>query len=170
MTFHRLTGYVMKSHVNLSLLTVLLPFFLTGCGDEVRPSIAADAPLSTMFVSDGFTISDKPASSIYFGKDDENYCDLTVPKENFNTGFSIQSQSKSDLSINVSCTWDKKNYVLSAKHPTYISLDVASVTTDKADVNVSLKVIDTASLSEFIEFKNVSLKIVNPDDLKKLLN
>jgi len=144
----------MKSHVNLSLLTVLLPFFLTGCGDEVRPSIAADAPLSTMFVSDGFTISDKPASSIYFGKDDENYCDLTFPKENFNTGFSIKSQSKSDLSINVSCTWDKKNYV----------------TTDKADVNVSLKVIDTASLSEFIEFKNVSLKIVNPDDLKKLLN
>lgn len=160
----------MKSHINLSLLTLLLPFFLTGCGDEVHPSVTADVPLSIMFVSDGSTIADKPASSIYFGKDDENYCDLTMPKENFNTGFSMQSQSKSDLSINVSCTWDEKNYVLSAKHPTYISLDVASVTTDKADLNISLKVIDTASLSEFIEFKNISLKIVNPEDIKKLLN
>jgi hypothetical protein len=163
-------GKYMKKTIVVSALISML---LAGCGgdkDQSSDKKAAAPILSFISVSDGFTITEKPAISIYFGKDDENYCNITVPKEVFESGASIKSQSRSNQSINGSCTWNNENYEVSAKHPTYVSLDVISATTEKAEINVSLKVIDTASLNEFLEFNAVPLQITTPDDIKKISN
>lgn len=167
---NRMDSMNMKSYSIIA--SVLSSLLLVGCGGDKAEQPAkksSDPILSLISVSDGFTIAGKPAISFYFGKDESNYCDITVPKEEIKTGTLIKSQSMNNTSIDGNCSWNKKSYALSAKHPTYTSLDVISVIPDKIEINASLKVINTSSLNEFVEFKNISLQIVNPDDIRKLL-
>lgn len=141
---------------------------LVGCGSD---KTVVNEPLPLIMVSDGFTSGEKPAASIYFGKNDQDsFCYITLQKSAIATQSELLSVERNNPAIDASCNWDNKNYVLSSKHPTKLSLAFGKVDASKIELNISLTVVDAQSLEHYMSVENLTLKIDNPDDLKKLLN
>ncbi len=163
---NRMDSMNMKSYsIIVSLLSSML---LVGCGSD---KTVVNEPLPLIMVSDGFALGEKPAASIYFGKNDQDsFCDITIQKSAIAPQSELSSVERNNPAINASCNWDNKNYVLSSKHPTKLSLAFGNVDASKVELNISLTVIDAQSFDHYMSVENISLKIDNPDDLKKLLN
>ncbi|WP_155728521.1 hypothetical protein [Aeromonas veronii] len=150
------------------IVSLLSSMLLVGCGSD---KTVVNEPLPLIMVSDGFALGEKPAASIYFGKNDQDsFCDITIQKSAIAPQSELSSVERNNPAINASCNWDNKNYVLSSKHPTKLSLKFGEVDSSKIELNVSLTVVDVKSLEHYMAVENIALKIDNPDDLKKLLN
>jgi len=128
------------------------------------PAAWADAEaMKVVSVSDySFTLNEQQAVSVIFGASDYNYCSLTVLRQSVSDSFKFSSTQRSDKDASISCTWDKKHFVQSSKHPTGLNIEILSLDKEakKAEVSVSLKLVEPSS-DEYFELNDARLLITD---------
>lgn len=113
--------------------------------EKIKP----DNKLETLSVSDyEFTMNDKQAVSISFGKTENNFCTVSIYRDSVAQGYSVSSTQRDDHSISVDCNWNGKYFVESSKHPTISSLSISSLDKNKniAQVELTLKLVELQGL------------------------
>jgi len=148
------------------LVVALLAFSLLACSDK---------PVSlnkVQLTSNGFTLGDYPAGSIYIGPDQENFLDLTLPLHSFRPGYTITSKANNHWKeVSIAATWDGKYYAPSTKHATNFAVAIKTVSPSerKMTFQVSAKLVNPDP-EKYMEFKTGVLEISGKqyDDLMKL--
>ncbi|OEA87395.1 hypothetical protein BBM70_10160 [Vibrio parahaemolyticus] len=142
---------------SLLTLTALSALTLVGCS-ESEPEFS----VNQITVSDfAYTMNEQPAVSITFGKDNNNFCDVTLYRDDIVQGFSSTLENKSSGNLSSSCTWNKAYYVQSSKHPTLASLTIDKLdkVNQTANIKASLKLVNSKTLDDFFEIDDVEIKV-----------
>ncbi|MEZ9516563.1 hypothetical protein AB4240_17285 [Vibrio splendidus] len=142
---------------SLFTITALSALTLVGCSDS-EPAFN----VNQITVSDfAYTMNEQPAVSISFGKDDDNFCNITLNRKDIAQGFSSTLENKSSGNISSSCNWDKNYYIQSSKHPTLASITINKLDTDNhtATIKASLKLVNNKTLDDYFEVNGVELVV-----------
>ncbi|WP_219012185.1 hypothetical protein [Shewanella algae] len=80
-----------------------------------------------LFISDT-TLDNAPATIVYLGGDDNNYCSVTINEEIFSqpTGAIENSKRNNESVLSVNCQIGNSYYVISSKHKTIASIQWAT--------------------------------------------
>lgn len=109
----------------------------------------ANANTSTLLVSTGITLKNMPALTVYFGKDKNNYYELTstckffLDKKNYNHNVTIDDNGSPDLVL--SYTSPDKQLMHSSKYETYTDITITPKTNKDFEVTVSGTLLNLAN-------------------------
>lgn len=137
--------------------TLLIPVFsaiaLSGCGDD---SQKAPFTINSTAASDfAYALANQPAVDITLQQDENNFCNVTFLRSNVKQGYKASVEQKNSGELSASCYWNKAQYIQSSKHPTLASLSIVELDPElqSATLAVSLKLVDSKSLSDYFEVK-----------------
>ena len=147
------------------LLLALLAFSLLACGDK---PVSLD---KVRLASNGFTLYDHQAGSIYIGPDHDNFLEFTLPLNSFRPGYTIKSEVHNHWKeVSISANWGGKLYVSSSKHATnfVVAIKTVSPSERKMTFQVSAKLVNPDP-EKYMQFKTGILEISGKqyDDLMK---
>ena len=123
-------------------------------------SACYSSDIKIIHASDGSTLNNKPATSVYFGESQQNFCNATIPKHLITSGYKFTSKKRNNRDIDIDCNWNGKSYTPSTKHKTFYSLKIKNIDKNKKTITiiVDLNLIDYRS-NEFLRIENVQLNI-----------
>lgn len=166
------------------LFSTLLLLLTTGSSYAEVPNKSVNvSDLKILSVSHGgYTIGGKPASDIYFGLDDNNYCAITfapseMEKEKSQKGQDIyvayRNSSNNNPYIDITCQWSSATFLLSSKeiHDCYASLAIFDLDPKEktATIVFTYKLLNIATANfppeklAYMNFPKYALKISESD-------
>ena len=142
------------------IMITLFVFFLIGSGcEKEKEQIMINKIISVTDFS--FTLGDKEAVSIIIGKDQNNFFDITIQRDNVFEGFSVNSTRKNKYQvISADGNWNGKQYIQS-KHDTYIHFSIDKIDKENkiAIISIAGKFIESGRLTELLELSKNTFQI-----------
>lgn len=122
-----------------------------------------------LHVSDGFTLNEKPAVSIYFGESDNNFCNFTLVKSTIKKDAVIISIKGNNADFSAECNWDNGYFVDTSKFDTNAGFKLTNRKADgKQVIVVKASLFDPQTKKFFsFDFHQVETKKSSIDLLKQ---
>lgn len=140
-------------------ILLLSSAFLFGCGDNnSTPDFKVNATTATNFP---YTLENQPAVSVAIKQDGDNFCEVTLFRNNVREGYSATLSQKSSGELSSSCYWKGAYFTQSSKHPTIAQITVESLDekTQTAVLKTTLKLVNNKTLKDYFELKDIQFSI-----------
>lgn len=117
--------------------------------------------------SDKFALAGQPAVSIHVGTDNNMLLDIYLQRVHFLQGNRVHTKSANNPELAMTAIWQGLKYVESDTHPTYATVLIRSITSEKVVFHVSARLVNP----ETGRLLNLSRSVVNikGQDLKAVL-
>ena len=144
-------------------LTALLATMLVGCSDDTTAFNANKVSASNF----AYTMNELPAVVVNLLQDDNNFCEITLFRSDVKQGLSTTIEQKNADNLNASCNINGNYFVQSSKYPTKISIQIDRLDNVKkeAEFKTSLKLINSKTLENYFEVKDLKFTISGQDFL-----
>lgn len=99
---------------------------------------------------------------LYAGSTPQSYFSFTLGRENVKAGYSADNFYGSNKKLMANANWNGRYYFDSHRFPTYAHFEFKSLTEQEAIIEVSARLVDTAS-GDYIDLPRIELKVQGAD-------